>query len=131
MQSEIKSVCVLGQGYIGLPTSAILASRGLRVYGVDKNPDVVATISEGRVHIVEADLDGLVHKVVSSGNLTAHGEPQKADAFIIAVPTPLLEDNTPDVGYVEQAGMAIAPLLEKGNLVMIESTVPGDSILAV
>lgn len=118
------SICVIGLGYIGLPTSALLASRGYRVYGVDVRPEVVETVSAGRVHIAEADLDGLVQKVVNSGLLTAHLTPCAADAFIITVPTPLTEDRRPQLDYVFAAANSIAPLLKRGDLVILESTCP-------
>ncbi|MEC9367810.1 MAG: UDP-N-acetyl-D-mannosamine dehydrogenase [Pseudomonadota bacterium] len=123
-QHIFKTVSVIGLGYIGLPTAALIASRGVRVQGVDINPRVAGTISEGRVHIAEPDLDGLVQKVVSSGMLTARTQVEPADAFIIAVPTPIRDDQSPDVSYVEKAAEAIAPHLRKGNLVIVESTVP-------
>lgn len=118
------TISVVGLGYIGLPTAALLASRGITVHGVDTQSSVVETISQGKVHIAEPDLDGLVQKVVSSGNLKAMLKAEPADAFIIAVPTPLTEDLKPDVSYVEAAARSIAPVLKKGDLVIIESTVP-------
>jgi UDP-N-acetyl-D-mannosaminuronic acid dehydrogenase len=118
------SVCVLGLGYIGLPTAALMASRGVRVHGVDVNPRVVETISKGGIHIVEADLEGLVRKVVTDGALTAHAEPVAADAFMITVPTPLRDGKKPDLDYVFAAGRAIAPKLKKGDVVILESTSP-------
>ncbi len=118
------SVCVIGLGYIGLPTAALMASQGLRVYGVDVNPKVVETISMGGIHIAEADLEGLVQKVVSNGALTAHRQPVEADAFMITVPTPLKDNRKPDLDYVFAAGRSIAPHLKKGNVVILESTSP-------
>jgi UDP-N-acetyl-D-mannosaminuronic acid dehydrogenase len=118
------SICVLGLGYIGLPTSALLASRGYRVYGVDIRPEVVETVSAGRVHISEVDLDGLVQKVVNEGLLTAHLTPCPADAFIITAPTPLTEDRRPDLDCVFNAAISIAPLLKRGDIVILESTCP-------
>jgi len=118
------SICVVGLGYIGLPTAALLASRGYRVYGVDVRPEIVETVSAGRVHITEADLDGLVQKVVNAGLLTAHHTPCAADAFIITVPTPLTEDRRPQLDYVFAAANSIAPLLKRGDLVILESTCP-------
>lgn len=123
-KTSFDTVSILGLGYIGLPTAALLASRGVRVLGVDTNKKVVNTIAEGQVHIVEPDLDGLVQKAVSSGNLTAQTKVAPADAFIITVPTPLTGDREPDVSFVKQAARAIAPVLKRGNLVIIESTVP-------
>src|SRR4051794_15291818 len=109
----MKRVAVLGQGYVGLPVSAVLASRGFEVVGVDTNATVVATINEGRIHIVEPDLDMLVQAAVTAGNLRAVTQPVAADAFIIAVPTPFTTGHEPDLSYVKQATDAIAPLLKK------------------
>ncbi len=117
-------VCVLGLGYIGLPTAALIASRGATVIGVDIDENVVATIADGRIHIAEADLDGLVQKVVFSKKLLARGEPQPADVFMIAVPTPLSGDKKPVIDHVLAAAESIAPHLAKGNLVILESTSP-------
>lgn len=119
-----ESISVVGLGYIGLPTAALLASRGVEVRGVDVAPHVVETISRGEVHIVEPDLDGLVQKVVSSGNLQVSSTMMSADVFIIAVPTPLSEDLRPDTTYVEAAARNVATVLEPGNLIILESTVP-------
>jgi UDP-N-acetyl-D-mannosaminuronic acid dehydrogenase len=118
------SICVLGLGYIGLPTSALLASRGYRVYGVDIRPEVVETVSAGRVHISEIDLDGLVQKVVSSGQLTAHSEPRSADVFMITTPTPLTADRRPLLDYVYAAAESLAPHLKRGDILILESTCP-------
>jgi glycerol-3-phosphate dehydrogenase len=95
-----KKICVLGLGYIGLPTASILATKGYSVVGVDVNPQVVETINKGRIHIVEPDLDILVKSAVHSGNLTASSKPREADVFIIAVPTPFKKDKKPDLTYV-------------------------------
>ena len=123
-QNDMKRIEVLGLGYVGLPVSAVLASRGFEVIGVDVNPNVVSTINEGHIHIVEPDLDMLVQAAVTAGNLRAVSIPEPADAFIIAVPTPFTESRDPDLTYVQQATEAIAPLLRKGNLVVLESTSP-------
>lgn len=120
-----KTVCVVGLGYIGLPTASFLGTKGYRVVGVDAAPRVVDTINRGEIHIVEPDLDILVKSAVQSGNLRATSEPQEADVFIIAVPTPLRQPgNRPDLSYVEAATRSIAPCLRPGNLVLIESTIP-------
>lgn len=119
-----RTVCVVGLGYIGLPTAALLASRGHHIYGVDVNKKAVDTINQGKIHIVEPDLDTFVHAAVESGKLTAHLEPQPADVFIIAVPTPFREDHQPDLAYVEAATKAIAPHVHPGNMVILESTSP-------
>lgn len=121
---NLNSVCVLGLGYIGLPTASFLAARGHKVLGVDVNADVVATINRGDIHIVEPDLDILVRSAVQSGSLSAALEPAEADVFIIAVPTPFKGDHIPDVSYVEKATQAIAPYVKPGNLVILESTSP-------
>jgi len=124
--NEIKfdSVCVVGLGYIGLPTAAAFASRKIKVTGVDVNPVAVNTINEGRIHIVEPELDIVVHAVVSEGYLKATMRPEPADAFLIAVPTPFKNDHEPDCSYIESAAKAIAPVLKKGDLVVLESTSP-------
>lgn len=119
-----KHVCVLGLGYVGLPTAAVLASRGIQVTGVDTNPSTVETISNGKPHIVEPDLDMIVHAAVSQGKLTANTSPVPADAFILAVPTPFDEDRKPDLKHLNAATHAIAPFLKTGDLVIVESTVP-------
>ncbi|WP_373999503.1 UDP-N-acetyl-D-mannosamine dehydrogenase [Bdellovibrio bacteriovorus] len=121
---NISSVCVIGLGYIGLPTAAVLASRKVRVYGVDINSRAVDSINQGKIHIVEPDLDILVHSVVNEGYLKASTTPQCADAFVIAVPTPFKNHFQPDLSYVEAAARSIAPFLAKGNLVVLESTSP-------
>ena len=117
-------VCVVGLGYVGLPTAAVLASRGIRVTGVDVNPRTVESINAGQPHIIEPDLDMVVHGAVSKGQLSARTEPVEADAFIIAVPTPFDDDRKPDLSYLEAATHAIASVLKKGDLVVVESTVP-------
>jgi UDP-N-acetyl-D-mannosaminuronic acid dehydrogenase len=117
-------VCVVGLGYIGLPTAAILTSHGINVVGVDCNQDVVDTINQGRIHFVEPELDSLVETAVGSGYLRATVYPEKADVFIIAVPTPFKGIHEPDLSYIESATKAIAPVLQKGNIVILESTVP-------
>jgi UDP-N-acetyl-D-mannosaminuronic acid dehydrogenase len=117
-------VAVIGLGYIGLPTAALIASKGIKVVGVDVNQHVVNTINEGKIHIVEPDLDILVRSSVESGNLRATTETEKADIFIVTVPTPFQGDHLPDLSYIKSAAKAITPVLEKGNLVILESTSP-------
>lgn len=124
MKHAYSTVSVIGLGYIGLPTAAILASRGLTVHGVDINPDAVATINDGRIHIVEPELDILVHAAVKTGKLKASTTAAPAEAFLIAVPTPFKADRSPDVSYVKAAALSIAPVLKKGDLVILESTSP-------
>ena len=119
-----KKVCVVGLGYIGLPTASLLGTKGFNVVGVDVSPEVVNTINQGKIHIVEPDLDILVKSAVQSGNLTASLTPEEADVFIIAVPTPFKDGHQPDMLYVEQATRAIVPFVRPGNLVILESTSP-------
>jgi UDP-N-acetyl-D-mannosaminuronic acid dehydrogenase len=123
-EGTVSKLCVVGLGYVGLPTAAIFASRGLDVVGVDVNPDTVATINAGKVHIVEPDLDILVNGAVATGKLRASTVPEPADAFIVAVPTPFTEDRKPDLSYVDAAADSLAPVLQAGNLVIVESTSP-------
>jgi UDP-N-acetyl-D-mannosaminuronic acid dehydrogenase len=124
----MNDLCVLGLGYIGLPTASIFATKGKRVLGVDISPAVVETINTGRIHIQEPDLDVLVRAAVQSGNLRAATEPAPAEVFILAVPTPFIVQvdgsRTPDLAYVEAATRALAPHVRAGNLVILESTSP-------
>lgn len=125
---SFKKVSVIGLGYIGLPTAAVIASRGVEVVGVDVNQNAVDTINNGDIHIVEPDLDIVVRGVVSTGNLRATTTPEPADAFMVAVPTPFKHSSEgshePNLDYIQAASKAIAPVLEKGNLVILESTSP-------
>ncbi len=111
-------------GYIGLPTAATLATRGLNVIGLEVSPDIVDTINKGMIHIVEPELDILVKGSVNAGKLRATTVPEPADVFVIAVPTPITPDNLPDTSYIHAAVESIAPVLEKGNLIILESTSP-------
>jgi UDP-N-acetyl-D-mannosaminuronic acid dehydrogenase len=122
--SNKPSVVMVGLGYIGLPTAALIASRNIKVTGVDIHQHVVETINKGEIHIVEPDLDGLVHHVVKEKYLTASTTPVEADVYLIAVPTPFKGDHEPDISYVESAIRAILPTLKTGALVIIESTSP-------
>lgn len=123
--APFKRISVIGLGYIGLPTAAMFASRRIEVIGVDVNQHAVDTINRGEVHIVEPDLDMVVRAVVREGYLRATTVPEPAEAFLIAVPTPFTGDNhEPDLGFIEAAARAIAPELEAGNLVILESTSP-------
>ena len=132
MNEEKRSICVVGLGYIGLPTASLLGTKGYKVTGVDVSPEVVETINNGRIHIVEPDLDILVKSAVGSGNLKASLKPVEADVFIVAVPTPLRDvensagrtEKVPDLNYVEAATRSIAPFVKSGNLVILESTSP-------
>ena len=119
-----KTVSIAGLGYIGLPTAAIMASRGLQVIGLDVNQQAVDTINSGAVHIVEPDLDIVVRSTVTTGNLRATNKPEPADAFMIAVPTPFKDRHQPDLSYIQAVARTIAPVLEPGNLVVLESTSP-------
>lgn len=119
------SISVVGLGYIGLPTCAAFADAGMHVHGVDLNNEVVEIINDGKIHIVEPGLSKIVKKVVESGKLKASTKPQKADAFLIAVPTPFKGDNfEPDLSYIESAAELIAPVLKKNDLIILESTSP-------
>lgn len=120
-----KRISVIGLGYIGLPTAAMFASCKVEVVGVDVNRHAVDTINRGDVHIVEPDLDMMVRAVVREGYLRATTVPEPAEAFLIAVPTPFREENhEPDLSFIEAAARTIAPVLEPGNLVVLESTSP-------
>lgn len=122
--ASFEKICVVGLGYIGLPTAAVLARSGAKVIGVDVDPVAVDTINTGKAHIVEADLDDLLHRVVSDGRMMASLTPEKADAFILAVPTPFNGDHTPNLAYVEAATRSIARFVKAGDLLVLESTVP-------
>lgn len=124
LNEEKPSVCVLGLGYIGLPTAAVIARSGCKVLGVDVNPEVVRTIGEGRIHIEELDLEGLVKAVVDRGLLTTSTEVATSDVYVIAVPTPFGDDHVPDTGYVMQAATSIAAALKPGDTIILESTSP-------
>ncbi|WAN07941.1 UDP-N-acetyl-D-mannosamine dehydrogenase [Stutzerimonas balearica] len=121
---SFETISVIGLGYIGLPTAAVFASRKKKVIGVDVNKKAVDTINRGEIHIVEPDLDMIVHAAVTEGYLKAVTVPEPADAFLIAVPTPFKGDHEPDLGYIESASKAIAPVLKRGDLVILESTSP-------
>jgi nucleotide sugar dehydrogenase len=124
MSTSFKHICVIGLGYIGLPTAATFAAHGIKVTGVDVNQHAVDMINQGKVHIIEPDLDALVRDVVAQGKLSAQTIPTEANAYIVAVPTPFKDDYQPDLKYIEAASKAIAPFLKKGNLVILESTSP-------
>lgn len=121
---QFKHICVIGLGYIGLPTAATFAAHGVKVTGVDVNPRAVDLINQGKVHIVEPDLDALVRDVVAQQKLSAQLQPCEADAYIVAVPTPFKDNYEPDLKYIEAAAKALAPFLKTGNLVILESTSP-------
>ncbi|PRY05230.1 UDP-N-acetyl-D-mannosamine dehydrogenase [Paraburkholderia sp. BL25I1N1] len=121
---DFETVSVVGLGYIGLPTAAVFAARRKRVIGVDVSQHAVDTINRGAIHIVEPELDMLVHAAVTQGYLRATITPEPADAFLIAVPTPFSDGYKPDLRFIEAASQAIAPVLKKGDLVVLESTSP-------
>lgn len=124
MVQKIKTVCIIGLGYIGLPTAVMLASSGLRVFGVDVRKDIVDTLNSGGAHFSEPGLDELLGKAVADGSLRGFIAPQAADCFVIAVPTPFNSDHSPDLSYVDSAARAVAKVLKSGNLVILESTSP-------
>ena len=117
-------VVFMGLGYIGLPTAAVVAANGIQVIGVDVNPEVVNIINQGKIHIIEPDLDKVVKEVVSKGFLKASLKPEEADAFFIVVPTPFKQNHRADISYIESATKAVIPYLKRGNLFVIESTSP-------
>lgn len=121
---NFSSMCVLGLGYIGLPTAAMFAAHGIDVIGVDIDPQVVDGVNRGQIQIVEPELAEWVRQAVDAGRLRATTCPQVADAYLIAVPTPLSEDRRPDLRHVRAAALAIAPLLKAGDLLILESTSP-------
>ena len=120
----MKNICVIGLGYIGLPTAAVIARSGCHVLGIDVNQHVVDTINRGEIHIEEVDLDGLVQGVVSRKLLRASTTVEPADVFVIAVPTPFDENHAPDISFVLNAANKIAPVLKSGDTVIVESTSP-------
>ncbi|KAB7707433.1 nucleotide sugar dehydrogenase [Bacillus aerolatus] len=124
----MQKICVIGLGYIGLPTAAIFARAGFSVVGVDVNKQVVERLNKGEVTIEEVGLPEVVKQVVASGKLRASLEPEEADVFLISVPTPIHEDCTANVDYVKSATEAVVPYLKKGNVVIVESTIPPRTI---
>lgn len=121
---KFNNICVIGLGYIGLPTASTFASRGVNVTGVDNNADVVSSLQKGKVHIYEPGLGELVQKVLRNGKLRIVNRPVEADAFIIAVPTPFYDNKKADLSYVKSAAESLVPVLHQGNLVVLESTSP-------
>lgn len=121
---KFEKICVVGLGYIGLPTAAVFADHGIKVVGVDVSQKAVDTINTGKAHIVEPDLDALLKRVVDNGTLKAQTSAENADAYIIAVPTPFKGDHEPDLKYIESATRALAPSVKEGDLLILESTVP-------
>ncbi len=121
---RVEKICVMGLGYIGLPTASLLANRGYKVHGVDVVQKTVDTINAGKIHIVEPDLDTFVQSAVNSGNLKADIKPAEADIFIVAVPTPFKAQHVPNLDYIISATKSIAPYVKEGNIVILESTSP-------
>jgi len=127
-----RKICIMGMGYIGLPTAALLANRDYQVHGVDINQHVIDTINRGEIHIVESELDTFVSAAVQSGSLMANIEPAESDIFMIAVPTPFHADKLnevtkspiPNVDYIVDATKKIAPYIKSGDLILLESTSP-------
>ncbi|MET4690761.1 UDP-N-acetyl-D-mannosamine dehydrogenase [Sinorhizobium fredii] len=119
-----KTISIVGLGYIGLPSAAAFAARGVKVIGVDVNQTTVDIINQGKIHIVEPELDMVVHAAVTEGYLRATTIPEPADAFLIAVPTPFREGHEPDLSFIKAASKSIAPVLKRGDLIILESTSP-------
>jgi UDP-N-acetyl-D-mannosaminuronic acid dehydrogenase len=119
-----EKICVIGLGYIGLPTASLLANRGYQVHGVDVVQETVDIINQGKIHIVEPDLDTFVHSAVKSGNLKADTVACEADIFIVAVPTPFKDGHVPNIDYIVSATRGLAPFVKSGNIVILESTSP-------
>ncbi len=121
---KFNRICVIGLGYIGLPTASMFATHGVQVVGVDNNPDIVSSLKNKHVHIFEPGLDKVVQEALTSGTLQISDQPEPADAFIIAVPTPFYDDKRADMRAVISATESFLPQLCKGNLVILESTSP-------
>ena len=121
---KFNTLCIIGMGYIGLPTASVFANHGLAVLGMDINSDIIHHLQAGEVHIFEPGLQNLFHQAIESGKLQVSTEVAPADAFIIAVPTPFFDDKSADLRYVESAAESIVPHLRPGNLVILESTSP-------
>lgn len=121
---NVEKICVIGLGYIGLPTASLLANRGFKVCGVDVVQETVDIINQGKIHIVEPDLDTFVQSAVNSGNLKASTAASEADVFIVAVPTPFKDGFVPNIDYIVSATKGLAPYVKPGNIVILESTSP-------
>jgi UDP-N-acetyl-D-mannosaminuronic acid dehydrogenase len=124
IEKQIARICVLGLGYIGLPTASMFATHGMQVLGVDVNQDVVEILNRGDIHIEEPGLKTIVQAAIGSGNLKVRITPEQSDVFIIAVPTPITDDKKADMSYVVDAGESIVPYLKSGDLVILEATSP-------
>jgi UDP-N-acetyl-D-mannosaminuronic acid dehydrogenase len=121
---NFNTISVIGLGYVGLPTAAVFASKGTKVIGVDNNDAIVKVINQGKIHIIEPDLDNLVRNAVKNNKLSATNKPKAADAFIIAVPTPFKSNHKPDLSFLMTAARSLIGVLKKGDLIVVESTVP-------
>lgn len=128
MSTIKKKICIIGLGYIGLPTAAMFATHGHKIIGVDINTNVVNALNQGKIIIEEPYLDIMVQAAVTSGNLRAQTAPEEADVFIISVPTPINKDKTADMSYVKSAAKSIVPCLREGNVVVLESTSPPGTV---
>ena len=124
----MKKLCVIGLGYIGLPTAAMFANHGWQVHGVDVNQKAIDMINQGKIHIEEMGLGELVERAVANNSLKASTQIEEADCFIIAVPTPHNEDHTADLSYVIQATKTVLQTVKKGDIVIVESTIPPRTI---
>lgn len=124
-------ICVIGLGYIGLPTASMFADGGADVIGVDRNTRIIEALNRGEIIIKEKGLGDLVHRVVKAGNLKGSALPEEADVFIIAVPTPITQDKKADMSYVVSATDSIVPYLRSGNIVILESTSPVGTVDAL
>ena len=122
--NRFNRVCVIGLGYVGLPTAAIIAKHGIEVIGVDTDSERVEAVNSGSVSVIEPGLDAMVSDMVAAGMLSAQAKPIAADAFVIAVPTPISEDYAPDLSHIRDAVINVAEVLQAGNLVVLESTLP-------
>ncbi|MBQ9259287.1 MAG: UDP-N-acetyl-D-mannosamine dehydrogenase [Neisseriaceae bacterium] len=121
---KFSKICVIGLGYIGLPTATVFAQHGVNVLGVDVNKHAIETINQGKIYIIEPDLEQAVAQTVAQGTLKAAMTPETAEAFLVCVPTPFKGEHEPDLSYIQAACQSIAPVLQKGNLVVLESTSP-------
>jgi UDP-N-acetyl-D-mannosaminuronic acid dehydrogenase len=121
---EYRKICVIGLGYIGLPTACTFADRGIEVIGVDNNPEIITGLKQGKLHLFEPGLEMLVQRVLATGKLRVSSQPESADAFIVAVPTPFHAGKKADMRFVRSAFESITPHLRKGSLVVLESTSP-------
>ncbi len=126
-----EKICILGLGYIGLPTAAMFASNGHDIIGVDVNKNVIDALNQGEITIEEPYLDVMVREVVASGKLKASTKPEQADVYIIAVPTPINEDKTADMSFVVSATQSIVPFVKKGDIIILESTSPPNTVESI